>query len=265
MTDGSSARLSCPKCGSENPPGALFCANCGFALSAGAPPPPPPPPPSGPQAWAQQAFTGSAPQAQATLQMEAGGAHGLLLSAIGALDSKVLSDQPPGYIQFEIGKRNVLITGGLRLRYRCEATITPSGPAQSTIRVSSRLDWSSATAFIVLSLVMLLFIGVFIIPIVIVGWSFWHVAYNWPKEVSETVVRGLGAGGSQPLMAAAAAHAPPSQSAPQPMPSRPPSNPVTSEEETVHEQLRKLKELHDGGILTDEEFATKKAELLARL
>ena len=33
----------------------------------------------------------------------------------------------------------------------------------------------------------------------------------------------------------------------------------------VEEQLHKLGSLQDAGILTDEEFATKKAELLARL
>lgn len=33
----------------------------------------------------------------------------------------------------------------------------------------------------------------------------------------------------------------------------------------VTEQIRKLSELHEEGILTEEEFSAKKAELLARL
>ncbi|MFJ3407881.1 SHOCT domain-containing protein [Promicromonospora sp. NPDC090134] len=33
----------------------------------------------------------------------------------------------------------------------------------------------------------------------------------------------------------------------------------------VVEQIRKLKELHEAGILTDAEFSTKKTELLDRL
>jgi uncharacterized membrane protein YeaQ/YmgE (transglycosylase-associated protein family) len=37
------------------------------------------------------------------------------------------------------------------------------------------------------------------------------------------------------------------------------------EREEVTEQLRKLGELHDQGVITDEEFERKKAELLARL
>jgi hypothetical protein len=36
-------------------------------------------------------------------------------------------------------------------------------------------------------------------------------------------------------------------------------------EPNIIEQIRQLGELHDAGVLTDEEFATKKAELLARL
>jgi uncharacterized membrane protein YeaQ/YmgE (transglycosylase-associated protein family) len=37
------------------------------------------------------------------------------------------------------------------------------------------------------------------------------------------------------------------------------------EREEVSEQLKKLSELHDEGVLTDEEFQQKKAELLARM
>jgi uncharacterized membrane protein YeaQ/YmgE (transglycosylase-associated protein family) len=38
-----------------------------------------------------------------------------------------------------------------------------------------------------------------------------------------------------------------------------------SEGESVADQLRKLAELRDAGVLTDEEFETKKQELLARM
>ena len=34
--------------------------------------------------------------------------------------------------------------------------------------------------------------------------------------------------------------------------------------DVIIDQIRKLAELHDQGILTDEEFTTKKTELLAR-
>jgi hypothetical protein len=41
--------------------------------------------------------------------------------------------------------------------------------------------------------------------------------------------------------------------------------PAPAVKEDPLEQLKKLGELHDAGVLTDEEFATKKAELLSRL
>jgi len=47
--------------------------------------------------------------------------------------------------------------------------------------------------------------------------------------------------------------------------SRAQASPVASEGPDVIAQIAKLKELHDAGILTDEEFGAKKAELLARL
>ncbi len=40
---------------------------------------------------------------------------------------------------------------------------------------------------------------------------------------------------------------------------------MRAEAQPVADQLRKLGELHDAGVLTDEEFETKKAELLARM
>jgi uncharacterized membrane protein YeaQ/YmgE (transglycosylase-associated protein family) len=40
---------------------------------------------------------------------------------------------------------------------------------------------------------------------------------------------------------------------------------VRTGSESLPDQLRKLGELHDAGVLTDEEFETKKAELLARM
>ncbi len=47
----------------------------------------------------------------------------------------------------------------------------------------------------------------------------------------------------------------------------PPSQPPASEEQTdeVLAQVEKLGELHQAGILTDEEFQSKKVELLSRL
>jgi hypothetical protein len=45
----------------------------------------------------------------------------------------------------------------------------------------------------------------------------------------------------------------------------PTDQPVQLGEPDIMDQLKKLASLHDAGILTDEEFTTKKAELLARL
>ena len=59
MSCGTQLAATCPSCGSENPPGAKFCIECGTSLSAEAagatatpvaPPPPAPPPPAAPPA-----------------------------------------------------------------------------------------------------------------------------------------------------------------------------------------------------------------------
>ncbi len=63
--------------------------------------------------------------------------------------------------------------------------------------------------------------------------------------------------------------APPQQQpSQQPMPPQAPPQQVpqhTAASSDVTEQIKKLAELHDQGILTDEEFQTKKKELLAKL
>jgi len=41
--------------------------------------------------------------------------------------------------------------------------------------------------------------------------------------------------------------------------------PVSNDSPDVAEQIRKLAQLHDDGLVTDDEFETKRAELLARL
>ncbi len=62
--------------------------------------------------------------------------------------------------------------------------------------------------------------------------------------------------------------APSQQPSQQPMPSQAPPQQAPQSagaSSDVTEQIKKLAELHDQGILTDEEFETKKKELLARL
>jgi hypothetical protein len=44
-----------------------------------------------------------------------------------------------------------------------------------------------------------------------------------------------------------------------------PSVPAAASQDDVLEQIRKLGELRDAGILTEEEFAAKKTELMGRL
>jgi Short C-terminal domain len=44
-----------------------------------------------------------------------------------------------------------------------------------------------------------------------------------------------------------------------------PAAPASGDTPDVTDQIRKFGQLRDQGLLTDEEFATKKADLLARL
>ncbi|KAB2977275.1 SHOCT domain-containing protein [Streptomyces sp. SS1-1] len=62
------------------------------------------------------------------------------------------------------------------------------------------------------------------------------------------------------------AHGPdPGQDPPSEQPSAPAPASAPQPTTTPVEQLRQLAELRDAGILSDEEFTTKKAEILARM
>ena len=75
-----------------------------------------------------------------------------------------------------------------------------------------------------------------------------------------TAVSGkVAAGQAASAQQAAAAQAAPQAAAPQAA-AQPPSTPVISDE--VFDQLKKLGELRDAGILTEAEFAAKKASLI---
>jgi hypothetical protein len=66
--------------------------------------------------------------------------------------------------------------------------------------------------------------------------------------------------GCPSLRALSAADSPP----PSPPPAQPAAAPITADL-SIPDQISKLAELRDRGILTEDEFATKKAELLARM
>lgn len=93
-------------------------------------------------------------------------------------------------------------------------------------------------------------------------------------KVASTVV--VKARGSERIVAEGSLGPPPEGVAPPPAyappvtlpgttpPPPPPSGPAASTED-IASQLQKLAELHKAGVLTDEEFAAKKAELLSRM
>ena len=67
---------------------------------------------------------------------------------------------------------------------------------------------------------------------------------------------------AQPQAAPPPQYAQPQYAQPAPQYAPPPPAPAAAPAEDVYAQLRKLAELKDAGILTEEEFATKKAQLL---
>ena len=264
MSVDTSTRLTCPKCGTPNAPGAAFCANCGNPMGgsptgagqASHPPPSWPPPPS------QPPMTGA--QAQASLAMPGQSAYAAVIAAAGAM-GRVTGQQPPSLVQFEVTRKSWWTTG-FGIRYRTEAMITQAGPRESLVRIGSKIDWASATPLFVITGVCAL-VALFIMPVLFVligvivsGVNYYRLA-NGAQSVAQDAAQGIGSAAPQGWAPQAASTPGPQPAWPQP--ERPASPPQP--QSVSHEALRQLKALHDTGVISDEEYTAKKAELLARL
>ena len=189
--------------------------------------------------------------------------------AAGGTASSQLPGQP---IRFTI-KRPGNIWEGKNTPYEGTANLVPLSAAQTRIDVTV----SCAAMFYVylgLGVLFLFFFAYWVSPLIIllglvaVVWSAFQAAGPWAQEVVNHVIAALPsaatavAGGSAPATAITAA--PVAASSPVANPVSPHGSDAAGSVD-VADQLKKLGELHATGVLTDEEFQAKKAELLKRL
>ena len=220
---------------------------------------------------------------QATFNGEPADAYGQAINAINAMGGQVLWQQPPTSAKFFLPKKDNWTTGGLTMKYDGELHLQKSSPTQTTARVSMKLQWGS---FLPLALTLLAFVfvmglwniyfavyGIFIMAL-LVAYSAWQVSSQLPDKLLADFFRTLtgapaasqqGGFKAQPQAHAFTPQPPPS---PTPAPaSAPAPTPASSggDASAIMEQIKQLGSLRDAGVLTPEEFESKKAELLKRI
>lgn len=242
----------CQRCGRANAPGAMFCAHCGAAVAAsGNMEAPPPAPPMPARAAFQAAARGS--QRPVNLALAPQQAFTAAQHALSAAGAEIVSQQPNQALQFQLAKGSIWLTAGTKVRYFGELRLAPSGATQSQASLSVKIDWSSATGVIVLCGVCLL-LSWTLLPLLLAAYTIYTVAIVWPRQAIEAIqqhLQALAGGDTMARSTAVTSFPTPVVNAPAPA--------------TLHDQLRKLKELHDTGILTSAEFESKKSDILARM
>ena len=196
----------------------------------------------------------------------------------GAVASQVMWQQAPSGAKFETVCKSFWSTAGFAIKYDGELQVNPAGPGQVAARYSLKLQWGSAAGLLITQGLCVLiaagspyFFGYALLFVLgVMGYTAWNVASNLPEKALQQFMQALQAGGAT----TASAFTPPPQAQPHapqppitPQPAAPPPAPAapTNDTNIIMEQIKQLGALKDAGILTAEEFETKKAELLKRL
>lgn len=222
----------------------------------------------------QATFSGSAQDAfnQAVNALNAASA-----SSKGQINSQITWQQPPSAARFETIFKSTWSTLGFAIKYDGDLQIQPASPGQVTARYSLKLQWGSAMGLIISQGVMVLVAAMFNWAIAayalffIVGsmaYTAWNLSSNLPEKTLTEFMKHLQGSGAAP---AAAFTQQPFQPPPQPQHTPPPApTPAPAAAgaagaAAIMEQIKQLGGLRDAGVLTPEEFETKKAELLKRI
>ncbi len=197
----------------------------------------------------------------------------------------------PTSARFEFDYSNFWHTSGMKVRYEGSFSIAPVGPNQSQVQVELAPVSSSLTS---------LYVGFGVggailacVTAVVSGWGwiglfmtlaataasiyFSYVRFTdtTPTEEAKKLVARICAGQAPPLPGAEAQpfQSPPPQqdppprtySPPPPPPPQPQSGGPAASSDVLVEQLRKLTQLKDAGLLNQSEFDAKKADLINKI
>ncbi len=226
----------------------------------------------------QATFSGSA---QDAFNQASNAINATSTSSKGVYTSQLIAQQPPSAAKFEMICKSTWSTLGFAIKYDGDLQIQPAGPNQMTARYSLKLQWGSAMGLIISQGVMVLLAAAFNWTIAtyalffIVGsmaYTAWNLSSNVPEKALSEFMRHLqsGAPAGGGFAPQPAQPAPQHQFTPQPQPAPAPAPtpapaPSGGDAAAIMEQIKQLGGLRDAGVLTPEEFESKKAELLKRI
>lgn len=218
-------------------------------------------------------FSSGGASKQATFAGTAQDAFAQATRAITATSGEITWQQPPSAAKFLLGHKNIWTTGGIVLKYDGDLQILPAAPGQVTARFALKLQWGSAVPLlliqvfaVVLAAMFNYYIAAFALILIVasVAYTAWNASSGVPDKLLEQIVKNLQGGGAAASPQQNYTPPAPQAFAPQPAPAPAPA-PANTNAAAIMEQIKQLGSLRDAGVLTPEEFETKKAELLKRI
>lgn len=278
---------TCPKCQSPNPKGAKFCSTCRESLAGGSSPemrsaPAPAVPPPRPSLAGMIGQTGGKTESTAVDADPAAVFSHVVRYIQGLEGSEIRQQNAPLMLVARIAYRDLLATGGMPVKVDATIAVAASAPGQSTVTMTSKLDFASTNTIwmifggLLLFLIatnMLLIMQYLMLGALAAAISYWMLSTRPPAKVTEALFDDLraNAGRLQDAAADGPSHASPSTSSahgpkpPPPAGSAHTGNGTARDDDEVFARIRKLAELRDAGAIGAEDFEAKKAELLSRL
>ena len=280
---------ACPKCGKENPAGAKFCSGCATALTASTggtgpvgptpgpqPVPPPPVPPSRPGLGGMLGRTGGKVD-----QRQISGDPAVLYAAAeeyirGTEGSVIKAQYPHQQITAAIVFKSFMATLNAPVRADCEISIAPAGGGVNTVTVGGKVDYGSATSLWVTNAICFI-VGLFILPFLIwlillalsIPLTIFSMNSHGPKRIADELFERMSQAGAagvapaaQPAPVQEQAVEPP---APEPEPVAPVANGASGGDQDLSERMRKLNTLKEQGLISEEEYDTRRASILAEI
>ena len=199
---------------------------------------------------------------------------------INAREGSVIKTQfPPQQITAGIVFKDFMATMNAPVKVDSEINIAPTGPGVSTVTVGGKADFGSATSLWIFSLIMFLvgflFISALLFIILGIGSAVFQVYLlnsRGPRIVADELFEYLNkqvshTAPSQDMSHDSAASAPAPKSSP--MVAEAGNGAATQKNgaapSTLTQRIRKLDELKDEGLINDEEYNTRRMEILQEI
>ncbi len=171
---------------------------------------------------------------QVGLNVDQGTAFAQAIAAVGTINGQVMWQAPPQTIKYSVIKKDFWTTGGQKVTYVGDITVTGSGPRQSQVRIDCKPESISKQMTIAIGVTILgvflnIYTGLAFIILILgaasLAWQAYSLTSTVPKEMAEKLLSQLQMGTYGATAGAQQSYTPPPPPPPQQSYTPPPPPP----------------------------------------